>query len=69
MTETSQEQTRNNQNPVPLPWLSSSVMYEFIGCGWAELLSTPTKHCSAVAHSDQTFSLLACQFIALCQYD
>jgi len=35
MTETSQKQTRNNQNPVPLPWLSSSVMYEFIGCGWA----------------------------------
>lgn len=35
MTETSQKQTRNNQNPVPLPWLSSSVEYEFIGCGWA----------------------------------
>lgn len=58
MTETSQKQTRNNQNPVPLPWLSSSVVYEFIGCGWAiaELLSTPTKHCSTVAHSDQTSS-------------
>lgn len=75
MTETSQKQTRNNQNPVPLPWLSSSVMYEFIGCGWAvcsrssELLSTPTRHCSTVAHSDQTFSLLACQFISLCQYN